>query len=332
MTATRRQLILGGASMFALGACGTATAAVPKRLVLAARRLEPSTIAVTQPSAHPTLVAAVRAVIELAGGLTFIKPGQRVLLKPAINSSRPYPSTSDPEVILTLARLVQEAGGEPFIADRTMFMRSTALTFHELGLDEVARQAQISCLPLDHTEVVSLKHPLAAHWPEHRIRIYRPVVEADHVISLCTPRTHRIGDFTMAMKNNVGVVEGSARLGMHGPFGLKQRLAEISLVVRPSLILMDGRKGFTDGGPDEGALATLNFLAAGTDPLALDAVGLAQLRLAGTNQTLSRGSVWALPTMKRAAEIGVGISSAEQLILRGMDPVAEGKLRARLGG
>lgn len=316
--------------MVAFGACGTAAAAVPKRSLLPVPRLGPSTVAVLQPSSYPTLVAAVRAVIEAAGGLSFIKPGQRVLLKPAVNSSRPYPATTDPEVVLTLARMVQEAGGEPFIADRTMFMHSTAVTFHELGLDEAARQAKISCTPLDHADVVSLQHPLATNWTGRRIRIYRPVAEADHLINLCTPRTHRLGDFTMAMKNNVGVVEGASRLGMHGPFGLKQRVAEISLVVRPALIVMDGRKGFTDGGPDEGDLATLNFLAAGTDPIAVDAVGLAFLRLAGANKNLSRGPVWALPMMKRAGEIGVGISSADQLLLRGMDAVAEAKLRAKL--
>ena len=314
--------------MVALGACGTASAAVPKHSP--ARKVETSTVAVTKPSAHPTLVAAVRAVVALAGGLSFIQPGQKVLLKPAVNSSHPYPATADPEVVLTLARLVQEAGGEPFIADRTMFLHSTAMVFHQLGLDEVARQAKIPLTPLDHADVVSLAHPLATHWPDGRVRIYRPVVEADHLINLCTPRTHRLGDFTMAMKNNVGVVDGAARLGMHGPFGFKERLAEISLVVRPSFILLDGRKGFTNGGPDEGDLATLDFMAAGSDPLAIDAVGLAFLRLAGANRTLTGGPVWSLPLMKRAVEIGVGIASADQLVLVGLEPTAETNVRKQL--
>ncbi|MDP1824249.1 MAG: DUF362 domain-containing protein [Archangium sp.] len=330
MSATRRQIILGGASLCALGACKTARAAAPKPGDPVTPRLEPSTIAVTKPSTWPSLVAAVRGVVELAGGLAFIRPGQKVLLKPAVNSSRPYPATADPEVVLAVARLVQEAGGEPFIADRTMFMRSTALTFRALGLDQAAREAKISCQPLDHAEVVSLRHPLATHWADQRIRVYRPVADADHVINLCTPRTHRLGDFTMAMKNFVGVVDGGARLAMHGPFGLKQRLAEISLVVRPSFVLMDGRKGFTDGGPDEGDLATLDFMAAGSDPLAIDAVGLGYLRMAGANRAISSGSVWSLPMMKHAAELGIGAASAAQLVLRGMDATAEAGLRARL--
>lgn len=326
MIVTRRQLILGGASLLALR-CPTATAANP---ALPPRRMAPSLIGVVTPSFSPSLADAVRQVVARAGGLSFIKPGQRVLLKPAVNSSSRYPATSDPEVVLEMARLVQEAGGEPFIADRTMFMRSTAATFRALGLDEAAQQAKISCQSLDRAEVVSLTHPLATHWAGRRIRVYRPVVDADHIINLCTPRTHHIGDFTMALKNLVGVVDGSARLGMHGPFGLKQRLAEISLVVRPSFVLMDGRKGFTDGGPDDGDLTSLDFLAAGSDPVAIDAVGLGYLRLAGANADVSRGSVWALPMMKRAAELGLGASSAEQISLRDLDAAAEAQLRAHL--
>jgi uncharacterized protein (DUF362 family) len=288
-------------------------------------------VALVHPSASPTLAAAVRAVIAQAGGLGFIRVDQSVLIKPAVNSARRYPATSDPEVVLEVARLVLEAGGRPVIADRTMFMRSTADTFHALGLDAAAREAGALCLPLDDAPVVSVPHPLAAHWSGGAVPIYRPVAKADHVINLCTPRTHRVGDFTMALKNNVGVVSGSARLGMHFPGGFKQRLAELSLVVRPSLVLMDGRQGFTDGGPDEGDLAKLDFLAASNDPLAIDAIGLAHLRLAGANARVSTGSLWDLPVMKRAREAGVGAGSAAELALVGLGAEEEARLRRALG-
>lgn len=327
MLATRRQLILGSASLLAAG-CRVPGAASPTGLDAALRPV--STVSVVRPSAYPSLAEAVRAVVALAGGLSFVRPGQRVLLKPNVNSARPYPATADPEVVLTLARLVQEAGGEPFVADRTMFTRSTAAAFRATGLEDAARQAKVPCLPLDDAEVVSLTHPLATHWKDQRIRVYRPVAEADHVVNVCTPRAHRIGDFTMALKNVVGVVEGAARLAMHAPIGVKERLAELSLVVRPALVVLDGRQGFTDGGPDQGDLQALDFLAAGSDPLAVDAVGLGFLRLAGANATLSKGSVWNLPVMKRAAEVGVGAAAAEQLAVRGLSAGEEARLREQL--
>jgi uncharacterized protein (DUF362 family) len=134
----------------------------------------------------------------------------------------------------------------------------------------------------------------------------------------------------MSMKNNVGVVKGSSRLRMHLRWGLKERLAEINLVVRPSLVVMDGREGFTDGGPDSGDLARTGFIAAGSDPLAIDAIGLAHLRLEGANQAIGEGSVWEIPMMKRAVEIGLGVGSEQAIELLGTDPETEAALRAEL--
>jgi uncharacterized protein (DUF362 family) len=289
-----------------------------------------SRVALVRAADHPGHREAVQRAIGLAGGLAFIRPGEKVLLKPAVNSSNPYPATTDPETIWVMAEMVKEAGGEPFVADRTMLLKSTEEAFRKTGIRAAAEQAGIPCRPLDDDDAVALPHPLAEHWPGNKVPIYSSVVEADHIINLCTPRTHKLGDLTMAMKNNVGVVNNSSRLRMHIPWGLKERLAEINLVVRPSLILMDGREGFTDGGPDSGDLAHPGFIAAGSDPLAIDAIGLAYLRLEGTNDEIGKGSLWAIPMMKRAVEIGLGVGSEQGIALVGADPESEAALRAQM--
>jgi uncharacterized protein (DUF362 family) len=134
----------------------------------------------------------------------------------------------------------------------------------------------------------------------------------------------------MSMKNLVGVVAGSARLGMHLGPGLEERVAELSLLVRPALVVLDGRLGFAAGGPDEGDLCRPGFLAAGADPLAVDAVGLAHLRLAGAAGAIGQGSIWTLPVMRRAAELGVGAAGADRIRLVGPDADAEARLRREL--
>jgi uncharacterized protein (DUF362 family) len=273
---------------------------------------------------------AVRRAVALAGGMAFIQPGETVVLKPAVNSAQRYPATTDPETVWVIAELVKEAGGAPFVADRTMFLRSTETAFRETGILDAAEQAGIPCRALEDDDSVAIQHPLAEHWRGNAIRIYEPVAAADHIINLCTPRTHFAGDFTMSLKNNVGVVNGVSRLPMHVPWGLKDRLAEISLVVRPSLIVMDGREGFTDGGPDAGDLARPGFIAAGSDPVAIDAIGLAHLRLEGANAAIGERSIWTIPMMKRAIEIGAGVGSGDAIALFGVDPAAEADLRAQL--
>jgi uncharacterized protein (DUF362 family) len=290
-----------------------------------------STVAVVRPSASPSLRAAVEEAIRLAGGLGFIRPGDSVLLKPAVNSGNAYPATTDPEVVQIVARLVLEAGGAPFVADRTMFLHSTRAAFERTGILDAARSLEIPCLALEDADVAWVRHPLAVNWPDRTLRVYRPVLAADHIIGLCTPRTHSRGDFTMAMKNAVGIVDGAARVRMHLGPGLRARLAEISLVARPSLVLLDGRAGFSDGGPDQGDRCRPDVIAASTDPLALDAVGLALLRIAGTNDRIGRGSIWDLPMMRRAAEIGVGAASGERIRLAGASDADAARLRRELG-
>ena len=336
------QASLVGASALALGTCVTGgrnrlASAAPTDEAISRHRLpdQPtppveSRIALVKSGDHPGHREAVQRAVALGGGLGFIRPGETVLLKPAVNSGNRYPATTDPETIWVVAEMVKEAGGEPFVADRTMFLRSTESAFEETGIRDAAEQAGIPCLYLEDEDSVAIPHPLARHWSGSAIRIYSSVVAADHIVNLCTPRTHAMGDFTMAMKNSVGVVNGFSRLRMHVPWGLKERLAEVNLVVRPSLIVMDGREGFTDGGPDSGDLARPGFIAVGSDPVAIDAIGLAHLRLEGANKDIGEGSVWAIPMMKRAVEIGLGVGSERGLALVGADPEREAALRAQL--
>jgi uncharacterized protein (DUF362 family) len=338
------QLSLAGVSALGAGSCLAGDRGVPaaaemgatdapaKRHRLPDRPAAPaaSRVAVVRAVDFPSQRQALRRAIALAGGLGFIQPGETVLLKPAVNSGRPYPATTDPETVWTVAELVKEVGGEPFVADRSMFLRSTETAFRETAILDAAVQAGIPCRFLEDDDSIPISHPLAEHWWGRTIRIYASAIEADHIINLCTPRTHFAGDFTMSMKNNVGVVNAMSRLPMHAPSGLRSRLAEINLVTRPSLIVMDGREGFTDGGPDAGDLARPGFIAAGSDPVAVDAVGLAHLRLEGANEAIGGGSVWAIPMMKRAVEIGVGVGSGRAIELIGPDPAAEARLRTQL--
>ena len=294
-------------------------------------RAEPavSEVAVVEAAQHPTHAAAVRAAVTAAGGLGFVEPGQSVLLKPALNSANRYPATADPETVLAVARMVIEAGGKPFIADRTMFLHSTRTAFEKTGVLDAAREARIECVALEDTPVVDVMHPLATGWPDSTVPVYKLAAEADHVVNLCTPRTHKLGDLTMAIKNNVGIVGGKSRLRMHAGGGLKARLAEIALVMRPALIVLDARLGFGDGGPDEGDLVRPGLIVAGRDPLAVDAAGVAILRLHGTNDALSAGSIWDIPMLRRAAAIGIGAAGPSAVRLVGREP-ALAPIRKRL--
>ena len=59
-------------------------------------------------------------VVGRLGGIgRFVRPGQRVLLKPNLLSPKHprHAVTTHPAIVEAMVRLVQEAGGEPLIAD-----------------------------------------------------------------------------------------------------------------------------------------------------------------------------------------------------------------------
>lgn len=84
------------------------------------------------------------------------------------------------------------------------------------------------------------------------------------------------------------------------------------------------------GGPDQGELCHPGFIAASTDPVATDAVGLAHLRLVGTNDVIGKGSIWRIPMMRCAAEIGVGVGTTDGIKLVGIAPEAAARLRVEM--
>jgi len=79
------------------------------------------------------------------------------------------------------------------------------------------------------------------------------------------------------------------------------------------LIVMDGVDVFVGGGPDVGTLAEGNVVLVGTDRVAMDATGVALLRMLGTTPEVSAGRVFEQEQIARAVELGLGVGSPDQI-------------------
>jgi uncharacterized protein (DUF362 family) len=90
-------------------------------------------------------------------------------------------------------------------------------------------------------------------------------------------------------------------------------IAEINTAYSPDLVVLDGMEAFVDGGPDRGTKVEAKVMLAGTDRVAIDAVGVAILRLLGTTPEVSCGAIFEQEQIARAAELGLGVSSAKQI-------------------
>jgi uncharacterized protein (DUF362 family) len=99
----------------------------------------------------------------------------------------------------------------------------------------------------------------------------------------------------------------------------RQMIAEINNNYNLDFVLMDGIKAFTTGGPDRGTLVEPNLLLASRDRVAIDAVGVAILKMHGAKGKVGEAAIFEQDQLKRAAELGFGVKSAAEIQLTSLN-------------
>ena len=267
-------------------------------------------------------VAGTRQALDLLqpGGIK----GQTAFLKPNYNTGDPAPAATDRKVLETLIQELQGAGAKAITIGDRSGMANTRQAMQQKGVFDLASRYGVEVLVLDEMEAEQWQYVAAegTHWKQG-FAFARPILEAGAVINTCCLKTHRFGGhFTLSLKNTVGMV---AKYVPGDPFNYMgdlhssphQRLmiAEINQAYQPALVLLDGVEAFVNGGPESGKKVQTNVILAGTDRVAVDVVAIGLLRSQGTTKNVSQGSVWALEQIQRAVELGLGVSSAEQIEL-----------------
>jgi uncharacterized protein (DUF362 family) len=100
---------------------------------------------------------------------------------------------------------------------------------------------------------------------------------------------------------------------LHGSSHQRSMIAEINAVYNPALVVLDGVEAFIDDGPERGTKVWGDVILAGTDRVAIDAVGLAILRILGYNGIASQGPIFVQEQIRRAVELGLGIDGADKI-------------------
>jgi uncharacterized protein (DUF362 family) len=255
--------------------------------------------------------------------------GKRVVIKPNFNSADEFPASTHMDTVSAIVREMQGGGaGEVVVADRSG-MGNTRAVMERKGVFSMASQAGFRAIVLDETpaEGWADERLPGGHW-SRGVLFPRVLQEADLLIQTCCLKTHRYGGhFTMSLKNSVGMV---AKYGprdnynymseLHGSSHQRQMIAEINQLYRPAMIVLDGLEGFTDGGPESGTLVKPQVMLLGADRVAVDAVGVAILRMHGGNATISRGRVFDQEQIARAVRLGLGATGPDQIDLVTDDP------------
>jgi uncharacterized protein (DUF362 family) len=250
--------------------------------------------------------------------------GKSVFLKPNLNSADPTPGSTHPDVLRALVRALQEDGARRIVVGDRSGMGDTRQVFEQRGVFAMAEELGFEALVFDELEAAQWE-PVdmpEGHW-QRGYAIARPVLDADVVVQTCCLKTHRYGGhFTLSLKNSVGLVAKRVpgdrydyMRELHTSRHQRLMIAEVNTAYTPEWILIDGVEAFTLGGPARGELAEPDLILAGSDRVALDAMGVAVLRHFGTTGEVEAGTVFEQEQIARAVELGLGVTSADQIEL-----------------
>jgi uncharacterized protein (DUF362 family) len=214
---------------------------------------------------------AMETLLEPLGGMAqFVKPGDRVLLKPnLLTGARPTQEcTTRPEVVYVVAQMVQEAGGKPFLGDSPAFGTAQGVAKAN-GLLPLAQELNLPIVELH-------GHRYATDNPEFdHLRLSKEAMEADVVINLPKVKSHAQFTLTLGVKNLFGCVPGKMKAWWHMEAGkdverFGTMLVETARLISPALTIVDGIIGHEGNGPSGGDPRDLGVLAASADVFAVD--------------------------------------------------------------
>jgi uncharacterized protein (DUF362 family) len=246
----------------------------------------------------------VNKAIDLLGGIgRFIKSGDRVLLKPNVGFAK-APSlgaTTNPELVAEVIKMCKRGGAqEVLVTDNPISDAESCFTLS--GIAKATSEAGGKVvLPKDsYFKPTTLNNSaLIKNWPI----LFEPLTGINKVIGIAPIKDHSRSGASMAMKNWYGLLGGRRNI-FHQD--INTIIAELAMMVRPTLVILDGTEVMMTNGPTGGSIADLrraNTLIASCDQIAADAFGCTLLNLQPSD----------LLYLAKAQAFGVGTADYQSL-------------------
>lgn len=253
---------------------------------------------------EPAAVASgVSEVLTALGGMaSFVRPGERVLIKPNMLEGLPPEKavTTHPEIVRAVIREVKSAGGTPLVGD-SPGVGGTIKAAAKCGILAVCNEEDVPLVPFDTTVEVSVPQGTTVK----RLVLAKSVLEADKIISVAKMKTHSFTGVTGAVKNLFGCIVDTDKAQFH--LRMKERkpfagmLVDLARLVNPVLAIVDGIVGMEGNGPRNGHPKPAGVILGGADCFAVDQVMAAVMGLPTAS----------LPVNVHARQLGLGADLAD---------------------
>ena len=241
--------------------------------------------------------AITKAALDALGGIErFVKSGADVIIKPNICTDYhppEYAITTNPIVVATLVTLAFGAGAKRVRVMDYPFGGSPESAYAISGIADAVKAAGGEMHVMSQPKYKN--YTIQGAKSMKSTQVYPDIIDADVLINVPIAKHHGSGRLTLGAKNLMGVVLD--RNTMH--MSLHKRIADLNLLVRPTLTLIDGVRILMENGPTGGNLndvKQMNTVIASHDTVCADAYATGWFSLEPRD----------VPYIEACADLGLG--------------------------
>ncbi|MCL2017227.1 MAG: DUF362 domain-containing protein [Alphaproteobacteria bacterium] len=250
-----------------------------------------------------------KGIEEFGGMKAFIKPGQKVIIKPnaSFDSAPEYSANTNPILVGEIVRQALAAGAsEVSVFDHTL--NDWRSSYKNSGIEDAVRKAGGRMLPANEE---NLYEKISNHKAKRlkETALFKPLLDADVIINVPVLKNHGGAKMTCAIKNLMGYIWDRRYLHSND---LNQCIAELPLYIKPTLTIVDAYRVMLSNGPRGTGLSDVELIKyqlISPDMVALDSIA-AQIMKYNLDE---------VSYIKIAEDLGFGTSDIKKLNIKRID-------------
>ena len=218
-----------------------------------------------------------RSAVEALGGMKrFVKPGQKVVIKPNMSfaSGPERGANTHPAVVREVALMCAEAGASRIsVVDYVLNEPSACLSLSKIP--ELCAQVPNTLVSHVRAKRLFQEVPVKDGIALKSLAVLKEVLDSDVLIAVPVGKSHSSSGVSLSMKGMMGLIHD--RHAFHSRYDLHKAITDMASVLKPHLVVIDGTRILGNGGPSgPGKVIPLHLVIASPDMVAADAqmVGL----------------------------------------------------------
>ena len=219
----------------------------------------------------------INDMLDATTDFSWLSKGDKVLIKPALNSGNEFPATSDPWLLKQVVRILKSRGAaEVLVGDQSGIMdvhwrrdgkrgssRKLCRSAGLLAAIEESGATPVFFEEAGYDAYLQTSPPGIHHW-KTPIWIPSIVNQVDHIIFMPRVSSHLMAELTSGLKISVGFLREDSRRDFHSGgkdfFAMYEEIAQVpEISSKLRLTVTSGRRVFTTIGPDNGDVAEPEF-------------------------------------------------------------------------